>query len=132
MNKQAFADMSRHGQLRQARTEQQDFDDLIAGKMPANKFELENSSLFGEDYEMGDFTKRLQDAGLHVDDDMYGNVIAGRDKAAVDALKAAKTPMQFGRSFGYSEDDIARFYVERNGGDVDAALQEYTRDMMQK
>jgi hypothetical protein len=128
VNVNDFKEMASRGQLRQARSEAQDYKDLLARKMKANDFEIDDGSKFSEAYEMGDFTKKLKDAGLFVIDDGYGRVVAGVDEAAARALAQAKTPAEFGELYGYSPDDIARFYVARRGGDVDQAFSEYVKD----
>jgi hypothetical protein len=128
MNINDFNKMASRGKLRQARSEAQDFDDLMSRKMKANDFEIDDGSMFSEDYEMGDFTKKLKDAGLFVIDDGYGRVVAGVDEAAARALARAKTPAEFGELYGYSPDDVARFYLERRGGDIDQAFSEYVKD----
>jgi hypothetical protein len=37
-------------------------------------------------------------------------------------LNKAKSPLDFGRLYGHSEDDIACFYLKRRGGGADIAL----------
>jgi hypothetical protein len=44
------------------------------------------------------------------------------------ALDAAQTPVDYGRLYGYGENDIAHFYAQRRGGHP-MAYQEYIRDM---
>jgi hypothetical protein len=44
-------------------------------------------------------------------------------------LSMAKSPLDFGRLYGYSEDDIACFYLKRRGGRTDIAHEEYVCDL---
>jgi hypothetical protein len=41
----------------------------------------------------------------------------------------AKSPVDLGRLYGYSEDDIACFYLRRRGGLPDVAYEEYICDL---
>lgn len=124
-----FAKLSEKGQIRQARSTDQDLADILAKKMPATKFDIGMSSKYGFDYEMGDFTKKLKDAGLTVYDDKMGTVIAGQSKEAVDLLKNAKTPIEYGQSFGYQPEDILKFYVQRRGGNPQLGYADFMDDL---
>lgn len=44
-------------------------------------------------------------------------------------LEAAKSPVDFGRLYGYSEDDIAHFYMQRAGGNINRAYNDYVWDL---
>jgi hypothetical protein len=44
-------------------------------------------------------------------------------------LNRAKSPLDFGRLYGYSEDDIACFYLKRRRGRSDIAYAEYISDL---
>jgi hypothetical protein len=124
-----FTQMSNKGQMRQARTVDQDLEDILAKKMPATKFDFYNNSKYGLDYEMGDFTKKLKDAGLTVYDDKMGTVIAGQSKEAVEKLKNASTPIEYGQSFGYEPEDILKFYIQRRGGNPELGYSDFINDM---
>jgi hypothetical protein len=47
-------------------------------------------------------------------------------------LERAKTPIDLGRVYGYSEDDIAHFYLVRFRGQVDQAYCQYISHLYQK
>lgn len=127
-NLEEFVAAAERGKVHQARTTEQDLADVKAGKMPAADFEIRIFGDLSESYESGAFTKELKDAGLYVIDDGMGNVIAGKDKAAADALANAKNAADYGKAFGYSPDDIAAFYIRRRGGDVEYAYREWAKD----
>jgi hypothetical protein len=44
-------------------------------------------------------------------------------------LSNAQSPVDLGRLYGYSEDDIACFYLRRRGGLPDIAYEEYISDL---
>lgn len=125
-----FSKAAKSGKVNQARTRDQDFKDVINGDMPAADFDLRgfDERVGGLDYESGELTDALEKAGLYVYDDRMGTVIAGKSKEAVDALMIADSPYEYGRAYGYSEDDIAAFYKQLRGGDEGVAYQEYLRD----
>ena len=128
---QSFGDLKKGGSVRQARTPSEDFAAVIKGEMPAADFDLTGmDEINGLSYEAGDFTKALEDKGLYVYDDRMGTVIAGKSKADVDALRAAETPYDYGKAYGYTDADIAAFYSRRRGGMDDIAEQEFKQDRM--
>lgn len=131
VDQETFAAMAAKGKVRQARTVREDIRDIKRGKMNAVDLDFVGTGdgRLGHQYEMGEITDGLKKAGLHVEDDRMGTVFAGKTKADVDALRNAQTPDEFGRAYGYSEDDIAAFYVRRRGGDVQAGYGEYVRDL---
>ena len=57
-----------------------------------------------------------------------GKVFVGTMPENLAAIRNAQTPLDYGRPYGYSDDDIAAFYVRRRGGDVEQAYKEYTED----
>jgi hypothetical protein len=127
--KEEYEAMVNKGQMRQARTFNQDLEDTLAGKVPGNKFEIPTHSNHAFDYEMGDFTKKLEDAGLHVYDNKYGTVYAGKTAKDLELIKNAETPLEHGLSFGYTPEDIARFYTNRRGGNPEIGYAEYLDDL---
>ena len=124
-----FKSLAEKGQMRQARTFDQDVKDVINKKMPANIFELTGKNAY--DYESGNFVKKLEKAGLYVDDDKLGTVIAGKTKKDVERLKQAQTPIEHGLSYGYKPEDIAKFYVNRRGNRADIGYAEFLDDLKQ-
>ena len=125
-----FSKAAKSGKVNQARTPDQDFKDVISGDMPAVDFDLQgyDPEISGLSYESGELTDALEKAGLYVYDDRMGRVIAGKTKESVDALMIADSPYEYGKAYGYSEDDIAAFYKQLRGGDEGVAYQEYLRD----
>jgi hypothetical protein len=128
MTLEAFLALAQRGQMRHARSPKEDLHDVVAGKMPAADFDITPGHPFSRAYEMGSFTKRLERAGLHVVDNYAGQVIAGRSADDVARLQNAKTAYQYGKAYGYSEADIAQFYLRRRGGHAEIAYREYLRD----
>ena len=122
-----FKSLAEKGQMRQARTFDQDVKDVINKKMPANIFEITGKNAY--DYESGNFVKKLEKAGLYVDDDKLGTVIAGKTKKDVETLKEAQTPIEYGLSYGYKPEDIAKFYVNRRGNQADIGYAEFLDDL---
>lgn len=125
--KEEYEAMVGKGQMRQARTFEQDLEDTLTGKVPGNKFDIPMEHSY--DYESGDFTKRLKDAGLHVYDDKYGTVFVGKTPKDLEVMKNADTPIEHGLSYGYTPEDIAKFYTNRRGGRSDIGYSEYLDDL---
>ena len=130
-----FKKMADKGQVRQARTPEQDITDVMKGKMPATDIRVDPfDDAASIDYESGLLQKRLQDADLYVDDDKMGQIFAGQSKEAVEALKKAlkdRNPYAIGKAYGYTDDDTAAFYRRLRGGMDEIAAQEFMRDLEQ-
>jgi len=126
-----FAKAASKGKVNQAREIDLDQRDILNGVMPATEFDflkIDDDGI-GMDYEMGTFNKRLEDAGLYVIDNNMGKVIAGKTKEDALNLQNARTPIEYGKSYGYSDDDIAAFYLKRAGGIEELAYREYKSDL---
>jgi len=121
-----FKKMASKGKVQKAKSQKESLKSIREKKVPAQDFEFDD---FDEMYESGDFTKKLKKEGLFVIDDMMGKVIVGRTKKDAENLAKAKTPIDFGKSYGYSDSDIAKFYVARNQGDYEKAYKDYLKDL---
>lgn len=117
-------ELASRGQLRQARTVEQDIEAIKNGESNAS---YTQDPRFDEDlYEDGferreEFIARLRSEGLYVYDDVnlpdqkwldpnQLTIFFGKDKAAVDALIDAETGYDLGKASGYPDEDIAKFY----------------------
>tara|TARA_R110001599_G_scaffold230093_1_gene429354 strand:- start:1414 stop:4698 length:3285 start_codon:yes stop_codon:yes gene_type:complete len=116
---ESFSDMAKRGRIRGARDREKSVKSLADGSSQAQDFQF---TLFDEVYESGEFTERLKDMGLTVNDNMMGTVIAGRTQAAVDQMADLQgkisrgesvNAVDLGRLYGYSDEDIAAFYKQR-------------------
>ena len=124
-----FLSMAQSGEMQQARTIEKDIADITSKKMPANVLDIRYADEDLQiDYESGELTQRLEDAGLFVEDDKMGIIYAGTTLENIELIKNAQTPYEFGKAYGYSDDDIAKFYLQRRGGQQDLAYDEYIRD----
>ena len=129
--KKQFKELASKGQIHQARTNKESIKTIKNKETPAQDFNIqEMSDDVGLDYEAGDFTKQFEDAGLHVIDDNMGRVIVGRTKKDAMNLLNAKTPIEYGKAYGYSDADIAQFYITRSGGNIDYGYKEFTKDLL--
>ena len=124
-----FLSMAQSGEMQQARTIEKDIADITSKKMPANVLDIRYADEDLQiDYETGELTQRLEDAGLFVEDDKMGIIHAGTTLENIELIKNAQTPYEFGKAYGYSDDDIAKFYLQRRGGQQDLAYDEYIND----
>ena len=129
INLSDFLKLSSKGRVRQARTEEQDFKAILSGKIKAVDFDfMDSTSKLSDEYSLGTFEKKLKAKKLYIDDDNMGRVFVGKTKKDVDLLKKAETPYDYGKSYGYSEDDIAAFYLKRRGGNKEIAYEEFISD----
>ena len=124
-----FAAMAKRGTVHQDMGAEEDLATILKKSVPAVEFEIAGRSPLSEQYESGELIERLRERGLFVDDDRMGHVFVGTTPENLVAITNAKTPFEFGRAHGYSDDDIAAFYVKRRGGDVDLGYAEYAQDI---
>jgi len=130
ITKPEFLQMAEKGNLVPAKTPEQSLDAIVNKNTPAQDFDfLGEYDDFAQDYETGEFTKKLEDAGLYVIDNKMGRVVAGQTKADAENLLQAKNPYEFGKSYGYSDEDIAAFYLQKSGGNTERAYTEFLSDL---
>jgi hypothetical protein len=123
-----FAAMAKRGRIHQDVGPEGDLANILQKSVPAVDFDFARSSSLSEQYESGELIERLRECGLFVNDDRMGHVLVGTTPENLATIENAKTPLDLGRAYGYSDDDIATFYVKRRGGDVDLGYAEYARD----
>lgn len=123
-----FSQMVKRGKMHTALDDKASVNAVLRGKKPATDLDMDSGHPLSGQYQMGNLTDRFKKAGLYVDDDMMGRVFVGKDKATVDLLKNAKNPTDYGRAYGYSDDDIAHFYTKRAGGMPEIGYQEWLAD----
>lgn len=125
-----FVALASKGQVRQARTTEQDIADITKRKMPATVINLRNADdELSIAYESGEITDQLQGAGLFFDDNKMGVIHVGTTQDNLDAIKEAQNPAEIGKLSGYSDADIAAFYLKRRGGNKEIAFEEYKSDL---
>lgn len=130
ISKEQFGQLADKGKIIQARDQKESLDALLKGDSPAQNFRFDDEfDDLAVDYESGDFTKKLKDKGYHVIDNKMGTVIVGRTKTDAENLLKAKNPYELGKSYGYSDEDIAQFYVTRRGGNLDIGYEEFIADL---
>ena len=103
------------GALKKARTFKEDVKAIESGESSAAIVNL-NEGKLSDRYESGTLNDYLAKKGFYVDDDKFGNVVFGKDKQSVEYLKNAKNPYEYGKAYGYSDADIAKFYETRRRG----------------
>tara|TARA_R100000734_G_C3281373_1_gene74909 strand:- start:62 stop:808 length:747 start_codon:yes stop_codon:yes gene_type:complete len=129
ITKSEFKKLANKGKINIARNQEESLKALLEKKSPAQNFEINEYDDLAMDYETGKFTKSLKDKGFYVIDDKMGNVVAGQTKKDAENLLKASSPYEYGKSYGYSDEDIAQFYVNRKGGDLDAGYEQYINDI---
>jgi hypothetical protein len=128
MTLQDFLSAAKSGSIRKAAGPIEDLNNILSKKVPAVDFDINQGHPLSSRYESGKLTSDLQKKGLFVDDDMMGKVYVGTSPENLQAIKSAKTPFDYGRAYGYSDNDIAAFYHTRYGGDLNVALNKFLKD----
>ena len=124
-----YSEISSKGEIKQARTEDQNFEAILSGEIKAVEFNfMDSTSKLSKEYESGTFTKKIENKKLYIEDDKMGKVYIGKTKKDVDFLKNSENPYDYGISSGYSENDIAAFYLKKRGGNTKLAYEEFISD----
>lgn len=114
MDPQDFVRFAEKGMIRWAKDQDQEMRDFLAGK---SKFaEL---SLDWDDPSTYDLINPLEAQGFKVTLSQQGPnslTYLYRDPQDVELILRAQNPAQYGKAYGYSDEDIARFYWERGLG----------------
>lgn len=125
----SFLDLASTGKIHQAKTPKEDLKSILAKDVPATSFDIRNDHPLSYDYETGKLTEKLRKSGLYVEDNGMGSIRAGTTPEALDLIKNAETPLEFGKAYGYSDSDIANFYLKRRGGNAELANEDYVNDL---
>lgn len=121
-----FSNLSREGRIQQARTNDQELADLTSG----NKDFAELSGLNYDLPETYDVIDDLNNQGYKTEyNDKTKTTFVYKDRAAIEPVLAAESPYEYGKAYGYSEADIAKFYIQRRGGDVQSGYEDFLNDV---
>jgi hypothetical protein len=122
-----FAQMATKGKINVARSQEQELADLLAGK--TNFAEARLNWDMPETYDLAD---KLAKQGLQSKVDARGVTRFYKNPEDLKAIESAKNPTSFGKAYGYSDNDIAAFYLARRQGNKDLAYKEFLEDQATK
>lgn len=118
-----FAEIASKGKVNMAKSQKQELDDLLSGK---SKFAEVNLNWdMPETYDLAD---SLAEKGFKSKIDDRGVTRFYKNEKDIQAIESAQTPIDFGKAYGYSDEDIAAFYLQRRGGDKEAAYKDFLSD----
>jgi hypothetical protein len=116
--------LAKQGELIHARTSSEDIDAILKGDANAMDF---NRNEFNHNNELDEFLSQFTEVGLFVIDDGGERVFVGKTKKYALMLKNAETSYELGKMYGYSDEDIATFYLRR-GWDDDISERKWNSD----
>ena len=118
-----FISMATKGKVNPAKDTAKELADLKSGK---SKFaELQLNWDMPETYDLADelakkgFKSKLNDDGITR---FY------KKESDLKSIESAKTPIDYGKAYGYSDEDIAAFYVARRGGNKELGYKDFLND----
>lgn len=123
-----FLELASKGRLNMAKSSQQEVDDLLKGKSKFAELRLN-----WEDPSTYDFIEGLEKKGFKSQVNTNrpdAPTYIFKNKGDIEAVLSAKTPYDFGKAYGYSDADIANFYLNRRRGVADLAFEDWIRDNM--
>jgi hypothetical protein len=123
-----FDKLAAKGKIHEAATANEDLARILDKRVPAVDFDITQGHPFSDQYESGILPEQLRQEGLFVDDDHMGMLLVGTTPENLTALKNARTALEYGRAYGYSDADVAAFYLERRGNNAELAHAEFDRD----
>jgi hypothetical protein len=116
-NSDTFEQLAKTGKMRQAKNKEQEINDLISGKSKFAEVRLN-----WDDPKTYDLADKLKAQGFDSTVTQQGkDMVTLFHKSAEDVTPVlnAKTPYDFGKAYGYSDNDIAAFYNNRYGKDAE-------------
>lgn len=132
-----FKELASRGRLQQSRNAFESIEAVESYAARASEVNFTDDSLShlfnGENgdfcYEMLWIEEYLEQKNIIFFDDKRGNVFVANTKEDLELIKNADSPVEFGRLYGYSEADIAKFYLNLRGGNAEIAYEEYLEDI---
>jgi hypothetical protein len=115
-NSDTFEQLAKTGKMRQAKNKEQELNDLISGKSKFAEVRLN-----WDDPKTYDLADKLKAQGFDSTVTQQGkDMVTLFHKSAEDVSPVlnAKTPYDFGKAYGYTDNDIAAFYNNRYGKDA--------------
>jgi hypothetical protein len=121
-----FEALAKTGKIHTAKSSAQELESLRKGQSEVAEIRANADTVEGDELLEG-----LKQEGYAIEASpiAFDSWIVGKNKEAISKLKNAKSPIDFGRAYGYSDADIAQFYVRRRGGDKKSAFREYLEDL---
>lgn len=116
-NSDTFEQLAKTGKIRQAKNKEQELNDLISGKSKFAELRLN-----WDDPKTYDLADKLKAQGFESTiADQGKDQITLFHKASEDIapILNAKTPYDFGKAYGYSDNDVAAFYNNKYGKDAE-------------
>jgi len=123
-----FEALAKTGKIHTAKSSAQELESLRKGQSEVAEIRADADTVEGDELLEG-----LKQEGYAIEPNpiAFDSWIVGKNKEAISRLKNAKSPIDYGRAYGYSDADIAQFYVRRRGGDTKSAFREYLEDLLE-
>lgn len=112
-----FQELAKTGKMRQAKNKEQELNDLISGKSKFAEVRLN-----WDDPKTYDLADKLKAQGFDSTVTQQGNdmvTLFHKETEDVSPVLNSKTPYDFGKAYGYSDNDIAAFYNNKYGKDAE-------------
>jgi hypothetical protein len=125
-----FQALAKTGKMRQAKNKEQELNDLISGKSKFAEVRLN-----WDDPKTYDLADKLKAQGFDSTVTQQGNdMVTLFHKTAEDVSPVlnAKTPYDYGKAYGYTDNDIAAFYNNRYGKDAEKYWKQDSKVLKQK
>lgn len=115
-NSDTFEQLAKTGKIRQAKNKEQELNDLIKGK--SNFAEVRLNWDDPKTYDLSDKLKKQGFESTLIDQGLDQITLFHKPNENISSIVNAKTPYDFGKAYGYPENDIAAFYVNKYGDDA--------------
>jgi len=121
-----FETLAKTGKIHSAKSATQELESLRKGQSKVAEIRADADTVEGDE-----LLESLKQEGYAIEQSpqAFDSWIVGKDKEAIARLKNANSPIEFGRAYGYSDADIAQFYIRRRGGNKGIAYREYLSDL---
>ncbi len=109
-----FESLAKSGSLKQAKSRAQELEDLVKGRSKFAEVKLN-----WDDPKTYDFADELKAKGFDSTIDKNGTTIFHKPNENINGVLNASNPYEYGKAYGYNENDIAHFYTQRFGSDAE-------------
>ena len=123
-----FEALAKTGKIHPAKNAKQELESLRKGQSEVAEIRADADTVEGDE-----ILQNLKREGYAIEQSpiAFDSWIVGKTPEAISKLKNARSPIDFGRAYGYSDADIAQFYIKRRGGDKKLAFREYLSDLLE-
>ena len=124
-----FEELAKKGKLLPSRTSEEDLEAILSGELSQVDLIWDDDPYLTPLYQSGELIKRIEEKGLRYFDTYADFLYVGMTGDNVIQMIRAMSAYDYGMCYGYSQEDIAFFYLNAYDMNPDAAQEMYEWDI---